>query len=216
MHYCQHEINIFNLNNTAILTVLYDQIKSFYISVLHLCELTSIRRVYPHLKAVDLLIHSLALPTPVDTGHKLNVHKTFRRCPGRLLNVLCTFSLCPVSTISGEVCFIFTPQWNWETSFKNCGHIYESIQWIKTYYLQSDLCDFYISLFFYDCFFIKLLLLSIWAQNHLNKSIRSAKSTKWKATWNSRAFTCYEILPTLKFRPLLRKSSLSVVFFVAL
>ena len=35
---------------------------------------------------------------PVDTGHKLNVHKLFRRRPGRLLNVLCTFSLRPVST----------------------------------------------------------------------------------------------------------------------
>ena len=34
----------------------------------------------------------------VDTGHKLNVHKTFRRRPGRLLNVLCTFNLGPVST----------------------------------------------------------------------------------------------------------------------
>ena len=204
------------------MTVLYDHIKSFYISVFYLCKLTSIRWVYPHLKAVDLLIHSLALPTPVDTGRKLNVHKTFRRRPGRLLNVFCTFNLCPVSTgtiyaweISGEACFIFTQQWNWETSFKNCGHIYESIQWIKTYYLQSDLCDFYTSLFFYDYFFIKLLL-SIWAQNHLNKNIRSAKSTKWKTTWNSRVFTCYEILPTPKFRPLLRKSSLSVVFFVAL
>ena len=35
--------------------------------------------------------------TPVDTGRKLNVHKTFRRSPGRLLNVLCTFNLRPVS-----------------------------------------------------------------------------------------------------------------------
>ena len=32
---------------------------------------------------------------PVDTGRKLNVYKTFRR---RLLNVLCTFNLRPVST----------------------------------------------------------------------------------------------------------------------
>ena len=31
----------------------------------------------------------------VDTGRKLNVHKTFRRC---LLNVLCTFNLRSVST----------------------------------------------------------------------------------------------------------------------
>ena len=35
---------------------------------------------------------------PVDTGRKLNVHKTFRRRPGRLLNVLCTINLRPVST----------------------------------------------------------------------------------------------------------------------
>ena len=35
---------------------------------------------------------------PVDTGRKLNLQKTFRRCPGRLLNVLCMFNLRPVST----------------------------------------------------------------------------------------------------------------------
>ena len=35
---------------------------------------------------------------PVDTGRKLNVHKTFRRRPGRLLNVLCTFNLRLVPT----------------------------------------------------------------------------------------------------------------------
>ena len=35
---------------------------------------------------------------PVDTGRKLNIHKTFRRRPGRLLNALCTFNLRPVST----------------------------------------------------------------------------------------------------------------------
>ena len=34
----------------------------------------------------------------VDTGRKLNIHKTFRRRPGRLLNVLCTFNLRPVHT----------------------------------------------------------------------------------------------------------------------
>ena len=44
---------------------------------------------------------------PVDTGHILNVHKTFRRRPERLLNVLCTFNLRPVSTGKkslGNVC----------------------------------------------------------------------------------------------------------------
>ena len=35
---------------------------------------------------------------PVDAGPKFNVHKTLRRRPGRLLNVLCTFNLRPVST----------------------------------------------------------------------------------------------------------------------
>ena len=35
---------------------------------------------------------------PIDTGRKLNVHKTFRRRPRRLLNALCTFNLRPVST----------------------------------------------------------------------------------------------------------------------
>ena len=46
--------------------------------------------------------HKLLLPSPVDTGLKLNVHKTFSRCPGRLLNVLCTFNLRPVSTGSAK------------------------------------------------------------------------------------------------------------------
>ena len=40
----------------------------------------------------------IKLTYPVDTGRKLNVHKTFRRRPGRFLNVLCTFNLHPVST----------------------------------------------------------------------------------------------------------------------
>ena len=40
----------------------------------------------------------LSLFIPVDTWRKLNIHKMFRRRPGRLLNVLCTFSLRHVST----------------------------------------------------------------------------------------------------------------------
>ena len=35
---------------------------------------------------------------PVDTVRKLNVQNSFRRRPGRLLNVLCTFNFRPVST----------------------------------------------------------------------------------------------------------------------
>ena len=33
----------------------------------------------------------------LDTGCKLNVHKTCRRLPGRVLNILCTFDLRHVS-----------------------------------------------------------------------------------------------------------------------
>ena len=35
---------------------------------------------------------------PVNIGRKLNVHKTFRTRPGRLLNVLCAFNLRLAST----------------------------------------------------------------------------------------------------------------------
>ena len=45
-----------------------------------------------------LTSHARLVTFPIDTGRKLNVHKTFRRRPGRLLKVLCTFSLRPVST----------------------------------------------------------------------------------------------------------------------
>ena len=47
---------------------------------------------------MSLLIFRFWTATPVDTGRKLNVHKTFRRRHGCLLNVLCTFNLSPVST----------------------------------------------------------------------------------------------------------------------
>ena len=40
---------------------------------------------------------------PVDTERKLNLHKTFRRRPGRLLNALCTFNLRPVTTGLGVI-----------------------------------------------------------------------------------------------------------------
>ena len=35
---------------------------------------------------------------PIDTGHKLNVNKAFRRRAGRFLNDLCAFNLRPAST----------------------------------------------------------------------------------------------------------------------
>ena len=44
------------------------------------------------------VLHNNLVHFPVDTRRKLNVHKTFRRRRGRLLNVLCTFNLRYVST----------------------------------------------------------------------------------------------------------------------
>ena len=52
-----------------------------------------------HVQNIQLVLLKNSLDKfPVDTGRKLNVHKTFRRRPGRLLTVLCTFNLRPVST----------------------------------------------------------------------------------------------------------------------
>ena len=66
----------------------------------------------PHSNQIHqiILLNALypSLQSPVDTGRKLNVHKTFRRRPGRLLNVLCTINLRPVPSGSlsfGEISF---------------------------------------------------------------------------------------------------------------
>ena len=48
--------------------------------------------------------HSHFIRIPIDIGCKLNLHKTFRRLPGRLLKVLCTFNLRPVSTGMPFIC----------------------------------------------------------------------------------------------------------------
>ena len=50
------------------------------------------------LKSVSIVTEYISSYNSVDTGRKLNVNKTFRRRPRRLLNVLCTFNLRPVST----------------------------------------------------------------------------------------------------------------------
>ena len=41
--------------------------------------------------------YSVEYPFPVDTGRKLNVHKTFIGRPGRLLNILRMLNLHPVT-----------------------------------------------------------------------------------------------------------------------
>ena len=48
----------------------------------------------------------------VGTGRKLNVHKTFRRRRGRLLNVSCTFNLRPMSTEFWQQNFFRLDDWN--------------------------------------------------------------------------------------------------------
>ena len=55
---------------------------------------------------------------PVDTGRKLNVHKTFRKRPERLLNVLCTFNLRPVSTGQNPVKHLRRSIWKEIRNFK--------------------------------------------------------------------------------------------------
>ena len=41
------------------------------------------------------VLYFLKFNSPVDKGRKLNVHKTFRRRLGSVLNVLCTLNLRP-------------------------------------------------------------------------------------------------------------------------
>ena len=53
--------------------------------------------IFFHLTFTNRKWISSASRYPVDTDRKLNVHKTFRRRPGSLLKVLCTFNLRPVS-----------------------------------------------------------------------------------------------------------------------
>ena len=61
-----------------------------YLDPFKFCLYTTFRR-YVRTNFEVFVIQSL------DTGRKLNLHKTFRRLPERLLNVLCTFNLRPVS-----------------------------------------------------------------------------------------------------------------------
>ena len=78
----------FNSEVSIINTICKDGNPAHFHNVLSILKVLSTNK--------KLLIKNV-ITTPVDTGRKLNVHKTFRRRPGRLLNVLCTFSLRPVS-----------------------------------------------------------------------------------------------------------------------
>ena len=72
---------------------------------------------------------------PVDTGRKLNVHKTFRKRPERLLNVLCTliYVLClrPEFTFCVYAAILYfsdkvTKYFKWTFTISHCvlGTIY--------------------------------------------------------------------------------------------
>ena len=59
------------------------------------------RKRWPAVSLNDISFQTcnfMAIKLPMDTGRKLNVDKTFKRRTGRLLKVLCAFSLHPVST----------------------------------------------------------------------------------------------------------------------
>ena len=47
----------------------------------------------PGKKKIKKIVIKIQIHYPLDTVRKLNVHKTFRRRPKRLLNVLCTLNL---------------------------------------------------------------------------------------------------------------------------
>ena len=55
------------------------------------------RQKYVRSQHQTIEYHSFKYYNPVDTRRKLKVHKTFRRRPGRLLNILSTLDLRPVS-----------------------------------------------------------------------------------------------------------------------
>ena len=58
---------------------------------------------------------------PLDTRLKLNVHKSYRRRPGRLLNVLCTFNTRSVSRGKYQSLFSF--------NFKTTVYLLYDIVW---------------------------------------------------------------------------------------
>ena len=77
--------------------------KRLQASAFSFIALTLVEKVALHISLimVDYVKRALRnrqqITSLIDTGRKLNVHKTIRKRPGRLLNVLCTFNLSPVS-----------------------------------------------------------------------------------------------------------------------
>ena len=122
------------------------------------------------------------LNDPVDTERKLNVHKTLRRHPGRLLNVLCTFNLPPVSTGDTLSKWLKSLYWmilglcfGWKT-FKMLMLIYESQTNLSQKHLANE--NFLVSLS--RCGRYMLDFLDFWS--------------KWVALLNFEDFKTHKIL----------------------
>ena len=112
-------------------------------------------------------------PIPVDTGRKLNVNKTFRRHSGRLLNVLCTFNLRPVST---RASFVKWLESEWTV-----------IQVMIRRFGSSTLAQEYEKA-------------EVWIQREISENMETAEKRKnkcWK--WNSRLLLCPCLLIWRKF-----------------
>ena len=128
--------------------------------------------------------------TPVDTRRKLNVHKTFRRRPGRLLNVSCTFNLRTVST--GTLEFPLWPGFFTEDWLFNLPWAPTTDMFLQSFLnlLRSQLntfptkeCSVFL-LFDFANFFMKLFLLQLKTKNavkDINQNFMSNKLSEKKS-----------------------------------
>ena len=82
----------------VLLKILVNRFANLSLAFIKICQLTWFTKY-------TLLV---TFGNSLDTGQKLNVHETFRRCPGRLLNVLCLFNLYPESR--GKFVILFRVQ----------------------------------------------------------------------------------------------------------
>ena len=125
-----------------------------------------------------------------DTGRKLNLHKTFRIRPGRLLNVLCTFNLRPLSTgrcriILGK----FWVTWKCRTKFSYaCGdRMYGFRRLCGTCELLTlnktlPTWIFFLSLYSWHWLYNLLLVgkyLSLWANPRSNFTVNKQEQPHW-------------------------------------
>ena len=66
--------------------------------IMHITSKWKLLRTMMSLVTIGICRTTWHRSNPLDTGRKLNVHKTFRRRPGRLLKILCKFNLRLAST----------------------------------------------------------------------------------------------------------------------